>query len=72
MISDGDFPTAARYLNQSAQTGNRDGKTFYYLGLAEYQLKHLKESRSALGQALTNNLPGPLAEEARRVLGQIK
>jgi tetratricopeptide (TPR) repeat protein len=68
----GDFQAAARLLNQSAKNGTKDGKTFYYLGMAEYQLKHMKESRNALGQALTNNLPGQLAKEARRVLGQIK
>ena len=68
----GDFQAAVRFLKQSVQNGIRDGKTFFYLGMAEYQLKHLKESKGALGQALTNNLPGQLAEEARRVLGQIK
>jgi tetratricopeptide (TPR) repeat protein len=68
----GDFQAAVRFLNQSVQNGTRDGKTFYYLGMAEFQLKQLKESKGALGQALTNNLPGQLAEEARRVLGQIK
>jgi Flp pilus assembly protein TadD len=68
----GDFPGALRLLNQGIQYGLKDGKTFYYLGLAESQLKHTKEARSALQQALTMNLPGPLVEDAKRALAQIK
>ena len=69
----GDFSNAARYLNQAAKTPDAaDHKCFYYLGMAQFNLKRLKESKSALQQALTHNLPSPLAEEAKRVLAQIK
>jgi tetratricopeptide (TPR) repeat protein len=67
-----DFQGAVRLLTQSTQNETKDGKAFYYLGMAHYQLKHMKDARSALQQALTMNLPGPLAEEAKRVLAQIK
>ena len=68
----GDFQGAARLLNQSAQNETTDGKTFYYLGMAQHQLKQAKASKSALQKALNLNLPSQLAEEAKRVLAQTK
>ena len=68
----GEFLAAARLLAQSVQSGASDGKTLYYLGMAQFQLKRTQESKTTLQQALTKNLPGPLADEAKRVLAQIK
>jgi tetratricopeptide (TPR) repeat protein len=68
----GDFQGAARLLNQSTRAGVADGKSLYYLGMAQYQLKRSAESKSTLQQALTQKLPDSLAQEARRVLAQLK
>lgn len=67
----GDFPGAIRLLKQSADAG-ADGKSLYYLGMAQYQLKRTAESKSTLQQALTQKLPDSLAQEAKRVLAQLK
>ncbi len=63
----GDYARAAELL-KGGQTG--DAESIYYLGMAQYQLKELAESRKTLQRALNMNLPAQLASEARRVLGQ--
>ena len=69
----GDFAGAVRYLNQGIQNpAVADGKSFYYMGMAQFKLKRLKESKATLQQALTKNLPAPLADDAKRTLAQIK
>ena len=69
----GDFSGAVRLLNQSLKNpASADGKSYYYLGMAQFKLKRLAESKSALQQAVAKNLPNPLADEAKRTLAQIK
>lgn len=69
----GEFLGAVRLLSECTKNPEAaDGKTFYYLGLAQFQLKHTKESKSALQLALTKNLPAPLTADAKQVLGQLK
>lgn len=66
------YSVAAQYLKQSLQTRANDGELLYYLGMAQYQLKAKAESKAALQQALTLNIQPKLAEEARRVLLELK
>jgi hypothetical protein len=40
--------------------------------MSQYRLKQTKESKDALTRALAMNVPTPLAEEARRVLKELK
>ncbi len=69
----GDFQNAARLLNQGAKNvAATDAKSFYYLGMAQFQLKRTQESKLSLQQALAKNLASPLADDAKRVLAQIK
>ena len=68
----GDSRSAARYLTEFNQKGVADADTLYYLGMAQYKLKQPKESKESLERALTLNLAGPLADEARRVLAELK
>ncbi len=69
----GEFLGAVRLLTQSTKNQeSADGKSLYYLGLAQFQLKQPKEARLALQQALARNLPAPLADDAKRMLGQVK
>jgi tetratricopeptide (TPR) repeat protein len=68
----GDYSAAARFLKQSLQTRKNDGELFYYLGMAQYQLKAKAESKAALQQALALNIQAKLATEARGVLAELK
>ncbi len=69
----GDFQNAVRLLDQGAlNAAGDDAKSWYYLGMAQFQLKRTKASKLSLQQALAKNLSGPLADEAKRVLAQIK
>jgi hypothetical protein len=40
--------------------------------MSQYRLKQPKESKEALQRALAMNVPAPLADEARRVLKELK
>ena len=66
------YSAAAQYLKQSLQTRKDDGELLYYLGMAQYQLKAKAESKAALQQALALNVQAKLADEARRVLAELK
>jgi putative PEP-CTERM system TPR-repeat lipoprotein len=66
------YSAAAQYLKQSLQTRKNDGELLYYLGMAQYQLKAKAESKAALQQALALNIQPKLADEAKRVLAELK
>jgi len=68
----GNYSRAAQLLQESAQSRKDDAELLYYLGMAEYQLKAKPESKAALQKALTHELPTKLAEDARRVLAELK
>jgi tetratricopeptide (TPR) repeat protein len=72
MFRRGDFRGAVRLLTETSQKETADGATWYYLGMSQYRLKQTKESKDALTRALAMNVPTPLAEEARRVLKELK
>jgi len=67
----GDYATATDLLKESDGGRKNDAQLAYYLGMAQYQLK-LPESKGTLQRALDLNLPPGLADEARRVLAQLK
>jgi tetratricopeptide (TPR) repeat protein len=68
----GDFARAEKLLLEGAAQRSSDAEIFYYLGMAEYQLKETGECRKNLQRALTLNLSGAFAPEARRVLAELK
>lgn len=68
----GEFVRALPLLEESALRWDRDGTVRYYQGMACYRLKRLPECKTALQQALNLNLPTALAEDARKVLAEIK
>jgi len=68
----GDFRSAARFLDTSTQAGAADGRSWFCLGMAQFRLKNLKESKSALLRAQTSNLPADLADELKKTLAQLK
>ena len=68
----GDFPRAAQFLQQLAGGSQEDAQSLFYLGMAQNQLKRRVESRDSLQRAIARGLTGKNAEEANRVLAEIK
>ncbi|MEO7299896.1 MAG: tetratricopeptide repeat protein [Verrucomicrobiota bacterium] len=68
----GDFVRSAQLLKESSSKFQADGEFSYYLGMAHYRLKQPKESKAALQHALSLNLPGKFADEANRILTELK
>ena len=68
----GEYARASQLLKESAQNRKGDAELLYYLGMAQYKLKAKPESKAALQQSLALNLPAKLADEARRVLAELK
>lgn len=68
----GDYGRAVQLLQESAQTVNNDGELYYYLGMAQYQLKHAPQSKVALQRALTLNASAKYADDAKKVLAELK
>lgn len=67
----GDFKRAVETL-KGITMSSRDGESFYYLGMAYYRLQQTKESKEALQRALAMNIAGKFAEEANRVISELK
>jgi tetratricopeptide (TPR) repeat protein len=68
----GNFSRAAQLLQQSAIASKGDAETLYFLGMAQYQLKAKSESKVTLQKALASNLSPKLAEDAKRILAELK
>jgi tetratricopeptide (TPR) repeat protein len=68
----GNYSRAAQLLQQSAIGSKDDPETLYYLGMAQYQLKAKSESKATLQKALSSNLSPKLAEDAKRILAELK
>jgi tetratricopeptide (TPR) repeat protein len=67
-----DYRNAARLLKESVAKLNSDGMAWYYLGMAQFQAKELKQSKAALQKALSLKIDLKPADEARRVLSELK
>lgn len=68
----GDYPQAAALLEESARRLNHDPEVLYYLGLTQFHLNNASESKSDFQRALTLNLSGQDAANARRILGELE
>lgn len=68
----GDYSQSAQLLKEADDAGNKDGELLYYLGKANYQLKQKQKSKDAFQRALALNLKSDLAEDARKVLAELK
>ena len=68
----GDYGRAAQLLQESSQTLNSDGELYYYLGMAQYQLKKTQPSKAALQRALMLNVSSKYAEDAKKTLQQMQ
>jgi tetratricopeptide (TPR) repeat protein len=67
-----DYRNSARLLDEGVRKGSEDAKSMYYLGLARYQLKEGPASKKALEKALALNIEPKLADDARRILAELK
>jgi TolA-binding protein len=68
----GNYPRASELLKESAASRKADAEVLYYLGMAQYKLKSKAESKASLQQAVSLNLQAKLAEDAKRVLAELK
>ena len=68
----GDYARASSLLNGSAAERNADAELFYYLGASQYRLKNRAEGKVSLQRALSMNLSGNLAADARQLLAELK
>jgi Flp pilus assembly protein TadD len=68
----GDYSHALNLFVESASKLSSDAELFYFMGAAQFHLKHPAESKANLQQALALKLAGPQAEAAKQMLGQLK
>jgi tetratricopeptide (TPR) repeat protein len=68
----GDYKWSVLLLQESVQKRSNDAELLYYLGMADYKLKALNASKDALQRALVLNVSPKLADEAKRVLAELK
>lgn len=66
------YRRSAQLLGESSQKIKDDAELFYYLGMAQYQLKAAPESKAALEHALALNIQPKLADDAKRILLELK
>lgn len=68
----GDYARAANLFKESCRNRNGDAQLMCYLGMAQYKLNQIAESRMTLQKALDMNPPAQLGDEARRILRKLK
>jgi tetratricopeptide (TPR) repeat protein len=66
------YGRAAQLLKESLEKNSNDPEILYYLGMTQFHLKQPSESKKNLQQALALNISQKRADEARRVLAQLK
>ncbi|HEY1663740.1 MAG TPA: tetratricopeptide repeat protein [Verrucomicrobiae bacterium] len=68
----GDYARAANVLDAISDSKSADAELFYCLGISEYHLRNFAASRSSLERALSMNLAGQQASDARETLAELK
>jgi tetratricopeptide (TPR) repeat protein len=68
-----DYNASLTWLRESADKSSGDGEVLGCLGMDYFHLKQRPQSKQFLQRALAlNNIPAPLANEARRALAELK
>jgi tetratricopeptide (TPR) repeat protein len=67
-----DYSRSAQLLEQSARKRTDDAEVFYFLGMARYRLNQQTQSKEKLQRALALNVTADFADEAKRVLKEMK
>jgi tetratricopeptide (TPR) repeat protein len=63
---------AENLLKESAGKRSQDAVVMFYLGMTQYRLKHAAAAKLSLQRALELNLSGAHADEARKIVAEIK
>jgi tetratricopeptide (TPR) repeat protein len=72
LFQQGDYSRAVNLLKTIVADRNTDAEFFYYLGAAQYHLKNSAESKASLQRALTLNLSGDQAANAKQILLELR
>jgi len=68
----GEYADSIPLLQQAARGQMRPAQTYFHLGMAQFQLKNVAESRAHLQRSLELKLPAQESGEARRILEQLR
>jgi predicted Zn-dependent protease len=71
LFQQGDYTRSADLFNTISSSSSADAQLFYYLGISEYHLKNFVQSKNSLERALTLNLSGQEATDARETLAEL-
>jgi len=71
LFQQGDYLRAADLFNTISGSTTADAELFYCLGISEFRLKNYADSRKSLQRALTLNLSGQQATDARQTLAEL-
>ena len=67
----GDYHRAAGLFTTISSSDGADAEVFYYLGISEFHLRNLAQSKTSLQHALNLNLSGQQATDARQTLAEL-
>jgi tetratricopeptide (TPR) repeat protein len=67
-----EYSRSAQLLSDSAPQYDKDGELLYYLGMDYYKLKRPQDSKQALRKALALNIPSTMADDAKKVIAELK
>jgi tetratricopeptide (TPR) repeat protein len=68
----GDYQRSAQFLKESARKRPGDADLLFYLAMTQRKLKETPDSQETLRQALALNATSKLADEAKRVVTELK
>jgi tetratricopeptide (TPR) repeat protein len=65
-----EYARAVQFLQESETKKALDGKSLFFLGMAQVQLGHKPEAKEILDRALASGIPDDLAQKAQRVISE--
>ena len=71
LFQQGDYIRAADLFSTISDSGIADAQLFYCLGISEFRLKNFSQSKKSLQHALSLNLSGQEATDARQTLAEL-
>lgn len=71
LFQQGNYDRAANLFNTISNSANADARLFYCLGICEYHLKNYDQTKMSLEHALSLNLTGQDAADARQTLSEL-
>lgn len=71
LFQQGNYDRAADLFNTISNSEGADARLFYCLGICEYHLKNYMETKTSLEHALSLNLSGQDAVDARQTLSEL-